>query len=369
MKYRFLTILSALAITACYPDFVDINTSAFASQQESEMTLDVRVSGSMISTKSFAGADEMRVDDMDIFIFASTEKGYLLEWTSKGVNPELSEAIPGSKDKKIWSQAITLPSSGSKRIVVIGNTAGAEYPAVKTTTEDPEGATAYNAFAEGLKFSLNQMPTAPLFMMGQTDIASSVGTNPFVTLARQFAKVDIKAAGLELKSVQMTKTSTECWPLVKDFEKKPATMGQLPAINVSGSEVKDQIYLLYTPGTQSETTDNRAAFKISGTASGQAFEDVVYCPNPVMADYNYVMTLSQAGGKLFADFTPDWSSGTLTVQGVKLINGQMTFPYLSEKYYGYELTWTTEMTGPIVLTKTGDESWYNVFVHLSAYAA
>ena len=362
MKYRFLTILSALAITACYPDYVDINTSAIASQQESEMTLDVRVSGSMISTKSFAGADEMEVDDMDIFIFASTENGYLLEWTSKDVTPDLSEAIPGSKDKKIWSQAITLPSSGSKRIVVIGNTTGAEYPAVKTTTEDPEGATEYNAFADGLKFSLNQMPTAPLFMMGQTDIASSVGTNPFVTLARQFAKVDIKAAGLELKSVQMTKTSTECWPLVKDFEKKPATMGQLPAISVSGSEVKDQIYLLYTPGTQSETTDNRAAFKISGTASGQAFEDVVYCPNPVMADYNYVMTLSQSGGKLFADFTPDWSSGTLTVQGVKLINGQMTFPYLSEKYYGYELTWTTEMTGPIVLTKNGDESWYNVFV-------
>ena len=102
MKYRFLTILSALAITACYPDFVDINTSAIASQQESEMTLDVRVSGSMISTKSFAGADEMRVDDMDIFIFASTEKGYLLEWTSKDVTPDLSEAIPGSKDKKIW---------------------------------------------------------------------------------------------------------------------------------------------------------------------------------------------------------------------------------------------------------------------------
>ena len=160
MKYRFLTILSALAITACYPDFVDINTSAIASQQESEMTLDVRVSGSMISTKSFAGVDEMRVDDIDIFIFASTEKGYLLEWTSKGVNPELSEAIPGSKDKKIWSQAITLPSSGSKRIVVIGNTAGAEYPAVKTTTEDPEGATEYNAFAEGLKLSINAMPKA-----------------------------------------------------------------------------------------------------------------------------------------------------------------------------------------------------------------
>lgn len=362
MKSRFLTILTALAFTACYPDYVDINTSAIASQQESMMTLDVRVSGSMISTKSYAGADEMKVDDMDIFIFASTEKGYLLEWTGKGLNPDLSEDIAGSRDKKIWSQDITLPTSGSKRIVVIGNTAGAEYPALKTTTEAPDGATDYNTFAEGLKLSINSMPSLPLFMMGQTDIASSVGTKPFVTLARQFAKVDIKASGLDLKSVQMMNTATECWPLVKDFDKKPATMGQIPAVQVSGSEVKDKIYLLYTPGIQSETADSRAAFKISGTASGQAFEDIVYCPNPVMADYNYVMTLYYSGGKLSADFTPDWSSGTLTVQGVKLLNGQMTFPYLSDKFYGYELTWTTEMTGPIVLTKNGEESWYNVFV-------
>lgn len=362
MKHRLLTILSTLALASCTPDYVDINTSAIASQQESQMTLDIRVSGSMISTKSYAGADEMKVEDMDIFIFASTEKGYLLEMVEKGVTPDLSEEVPGSKDKKIWSQVITLPTSGSKRIVVIGNKTGAEYPVLKTTSESIDGATDYNTFAEGLKLNISQMPAAPLFMMGQTDIASSVGTSPFVTLGRQFAKVDIEATGLELTSVQMTNTATECWPLVRDFEKKPAAMGTLPAVKVSGNKVNDKIYLLYTPGIQSESSDTRAAFKISGTASGEAFEDIVYCPNPVMADYNYVMNLSYSGGKLFADFTPDWSSGTLTVQGVKLMNGMLTFPYLSDRFYGYELTWTTEMTGPIVLTKNGEENWYNVFI-------
>lgn len=326
------------------------------------MTVDIRVSGNMISTKSYASAEEMSVNDMDIFIFASTDKGYLLEWVGKDVTPNQPEAIPGLKDQKIWSETITLPTSGSKRIVAIANTTGVTYPEVKTTAEAPDSPTNYNAFAEGLKLSINAMPSAPLFMMGQTDIASSVGTNPFVTLARQFAKVDIVANGLNLSSVQMTQTSTECWPLVKDFAKKPAAMGQLPAVQVSGSEVKDKIYLLYTPGVQSETSDTRAGFKIAGTANGKAFEDVVYCPNPIHADYNYVMNLSLSGSKLAAEFTPDWSSGTLTVQGVKLINGTMTFPYLSDKFYGYELNWTTEMTGPIVLTKAGEESWYNVFV-------
>ena len=298
---------------------------------------------------------------MDIFIFASTEKGYLLEWVGKDVTPGQPEAIPGTQDKKIWSETITLPSSGSKRIVAIANTTGVTYPDVKTTAESADAPTEYNAFAEGLKLSINAMPKAPLFMMGQTDIASSVGTNPFVTLARQFAKVDIKTNGLDLSSVQLTQTPTECWPLVKNFEKKAATMGQLPAVAVSGTEVNDKIYLLYTPGTQTETVDNRVGFKITGTANGQTVEDVVYCPNPIHADYNYVMTVSASGSKLAADFTPDWSSGTLTVQGVKLINGMMTFPYLSDRFYGYELTWTTEMSGNINLTKNGEESWYNVF--------
>ena len=135
MKYRIFTILSVLALVSCTPDYVDINTSAIASQQESQMTLDVRVSGSMISTKSYVGADEMKVEDMDVFIFASTEKGHVLEWVSKGLTPDLSEEVPGSKDKKIWSQVITLPTSGSKRIVVIGNKAGAEYPPLKTISE------------------------------------------------------------------------------------------------------------------------------------------------------------------------------------------------------------------------------------------
>lgn len=275
---------------------------------------------------------------MDIFIFASTDKGYLLEWVGKDVTPGQPEAIPGTKDQKIWSETITLPSSGSKRIVAIANTAGVTYPEVKTTAESADAPTEYNAFAEGLKLSINAMPKAPLFMMGQTDIASSVGTNPFVTLARQFAKVDIKTKGLDLSSVQLVQTPTECWPLVKNFEKKAATMGELPVTAVSGTEVNDKIYVLYTPGTQTETTDNRVGFKIKGTVNGQTIEDVVYCPNPIHADYNYVMTVAVSGSKLGADFTPDWSSGTLTVQGVKLLNGMMTFPYLSDKFYGYELT-------------------------------
>ena len=96
------------------------------------MTVDIRVSGNMISTKSYASAEEMSVSDMDIFIFASTDKGYLLEWVGKDVTPGQPEAIPGTKDQKIWSETITLPSSGSKRIVAIANTAGVTYPEVKT---------------------------------------------------------------------------------------------------------------------------------------------------------------------------------------------------------------------------------------------
>ena len=79
------------------------------------MTVDIRVSGNMISTKSYASAEEMSVNDMDIFIFASTDKGYLLEWVGKDVTPNQPEAIPGLKDQKIWSETITLPTSGSKR--------------------------------------------------------------------------------------------------------------------------------------------------------------------------------------------------------------------------------------------------------------
>lgn len=369
MKTRYILanglIACALSLTSCYFDTKDIDTSAIAAEQNSTMEVDIRVNGRMVSSSTDATADEMAVSLFDVFVFRVSSEGNYLEYASTNNMPDFDDAVGGSPDRHIASLKITLPSSGPKRVLVIANAQDnkLEYPAITTYDnsfeDDHRDVTTYASFTSGIHFNFTKgkTPVAPFLMTGQTLVASSTNAKLFVTLGREAARMDVSSGdpGIVINKISFSNAPRECWPFVNNFATQRPAFVDYPQISGSSATA----YFLYTPSTESKTDDFRLSVSVQGSWNGEAFDHTFYCPSPLYANYRYDFRIKEVEGALSAVCTPDWSSGSFTVSGVRLRNNTFTFPFNADRNWGYELNWNTNLTGDVEISRNGDESWYS----------
>ena len=91
MKKRIISLLCGLLATACSPDLHDENSVLENNRQQAEMSVEVQVSGTMISTRSAASAEERAVTSYDIYIFDVTTNA--LQYYTHGIVPADPEKI------------------------------------------------------------------------------------------------------------------------------------------------------------------------------------------------------------------------------------------------------------------------------------
>lgn len=364
-RFRYiLAAIAAFAVTSCYWDNVDIDTSAETSAKESTMDIEIRVAGQMIGSAVAPTAEEMQVNLYDLFIFKLSADGNFLEEAMTGEMPDFDEAVPGSLDRAIARLTVTVPSSGPKRIIAIANAMSAkvEYPDLTTIdnsmTDDLSDVTTYESFTEGLSFNFTKgkTPVAPFLMTGETLIANSSDASLNVLMDRRVARMDVVGGeGVSITKVNFLNAPRQCWPYVNNFTKKEPLFVDYP-------DCGNSAYFLFTPSTESKTADYRIGVNVRGTEAGASFEKTFYCPAPMYGGYHFTLTIKNEDGSLVASCFPDWSSGTFTVSGARLRNNKFTFPWRAEKNWGYELNWSTNLTGDVDVTKNGDESWYTAAV-------
>ena len=141
MKKRIISLLCGLLATACSPDLHDENSVLENNRQQAEMSVEVQVSGTMISTRSAASAEERAVTSYDIYIFDVTTNA--LQYYKQGIVPAEPEKIAGTQNYRIGSEQIVLPTSGQKHVFVLGNAGGSvTLPTLVTLDEATESAPA-----------------------------------------------------------------------------------------------------------------------------------------------------------------------------------------------------------------------------------
>lgn len=309
MKRIYSVIASGVLVLAgCSVDLKDINTSAALAETESEMTVEVRVGGDLISTRSDATAAEKEVEDFDILVFNVTSDGNFLEYADFGLKPQGSETVRGGKDVSIWQDRLVLPTSGTKRVIVVGNGSKAVYPDMEI------GKTTYDEFRSGFWFKAidGELNATSLVMTGESLVASASGSHVFVRLARQYNKFDIvnEADGLEVSYVQVVSAPAMAYPFVNDFGVIEPEFMEYPRVaptsGAAADLVKDELYILYTPGGKIEEYDVKVL--VNGTFNGAAYRNTFVCRSPMYCDYNTTMTLSVENGSVTASYTPDYDS-------------------------------------------------------------
>ena len=370
MKNISLCLLLIALITSCNIDYMDINTNSVNSENNSELNLNVFVSGNMISSKSQTNDKENTVKSLDLFVFAVTSDGVLLEYQDRNVIPNKSELQSSTNDICIYSSKIELPTSGTKYVVVVGNSQNVQYPQLKclSETDKSEEATSYEQFQQGLSFSLNDLlvPQEPFMMLGKTIVSNAQQMTVPVRLARQFAKLEIvnhssSLSEFVIQGIQIIHTPNIVKPLLNDFSKFIPEFVDMEIVDVTSSTNIDPFYLLFSPGSN-DKSDYRTKIKISGLLNGVPYDSIFNWNSPIYPDYNYIMSLSVDNNMVYSKFTPDWSEGSFSVSGMQLQNNKLIFSWIAEKNWGYELSWTTDMSGKISVEKLGSEDWYSVAV-------
>ena len=137
MKKRTISLLCGLLAIACSPELHDENSVLENNRQQTEMSVEVQVSGTMVSTRSTASADERTVTSYDIYIFDVTTNA--LQYYRQGIVPMEPEKIAGTHNYRIGNEQIVLPTSGQKHVFVLGNAGGSvTLPALVTLDEAPK---------------------------------------------------------------------------------------------------------------------------------------------------------------------------------------------------------------------------------------
>lgn len=186
MKKRTISLLCGLLATACSPELHDENSVLENNRQQAEMSVEVQVSGTMISTRSAASAEERAVTSYDIYIFDVTTNA--LQYCKQGIVPAEPEKIAGTHNYRIGSEQIVLPTSGQKHVFVLGNAGGSvTLPTLVTLDEATESApaTALDDFRSSVVVTPAgpKAPAAPFVMAGTTFIASAANAHVPVCLA------------------------------------------------------------------------------------------------------------------------------------------------------------------------------------------
>lgn len=375
MKRHFLALIPVLALaSSCYFDYHDVDGKEQSASAPSTIQLDVRMSGQMTCDSKPADDTESAVMSYDIFVFTVSSSGNFLEYAQTDCMPSLDGEVPGTKDMLIGSHTISLPSSGSKRVLVVANAFQNKmsYPSITTLensmTEDRSDVSTYEQFADALSFNFTKgkTPVSPFLMMGETKLASSVDARLHVKLSRQCTKVEVLNAipsSLQISSLKFINAPRECWPLKKDYAVHAPQMVEYPEVTVkdNATPVKGE-YFLFTPGTLSKTDDLRVGIVVKGTLDGVPYNETFHISNPMHANYKYTLKFTREEGEVAMGITPDWSVGSFSISGANLRDGKLLFPFTADKNWGYELPWSTNLSGDVQVTVTEPASWFRVSV-------
>ena len=135
MKKRTISFLCGLLVAACSPELYDENSVLENNRQQAEMSVEVQVSGTMVSTRTVASDDERAVTSYDIYIFDVTANA--LQYYKQGIVPMEPEKIAGTHNYRIGNEQIVLPTSGQKHVFVLGN-AGSSVTLPPLVTQRPK---------------------------------------------------------------------------------------------------------------------------------------------------------------------------------------------------------------------------------------
>jgi uncharacterized protein (TIGR02145 family) len=371
--YLSLIILSFI-MAGCEVDYKDFNTAGKITTDTTaiKMNLDLFVSGSWISNQAVNASDEeMKVDKYDLFIFSVSSDGNYLEYKETDIVPDIFEKVASSNNIKVGHKEIVLQTGGSKRVVAVANGNNKiSYPTLRSISEseipDLSDVTVYEDFMAACCVNAINLQTGPFVLFGNSLVSDANETNALVVMSNQYTKVNIKKSiEISLSSVQLLNVPVKAYPLINNYDKLKPEFVDYSIIQVdngmSENVVSDKLYVLFTPGTNVEK-DYRVAVLVKGKINGVDFQETFYCPNPMYPGYFYTMNLFSSDGVVKATFTPNWQEGSFSITGVQLKNNQLIFPFTSDKYWGYEISWVTDISGEIVVKKDGNEPWYTVAI-------
>ena len=365
MKKRIISLLCGLLATACSPDLHDENSVLENNRQQAEMSVEVQVSGTMISTRSAASAEERAVTSYDIYIFDVTTNA--LQYYKQGIVPAEPEKIAGTQNYRIGSEQIVLSTSGQKHVFVLGNAGGSvTLPTLVTLDEATESApaTALDDFRSSVVVTPAgpKAPAAPFVMAGTTFIASAANAHVPVCLARTVAKISLRnplPGEIVLSDVSVSGASASVYPFVKTISVDLPTADYTAAADLAAGEEAGAFYLL-------PAAANQTAVTVKGTLSGSDFVCKTTLASTLYADYDYKLTLRNRGGEVTAVLSPDFS-GAAEVDAIQITGewlsdkNTVTLPFTPEPNYGFTIGYILNIDGAAEIG-TISEDWYDAVI-------
>lgn len=365
MKKRTISLLCGLLATACSPDLHDVNSVLENNRQQAEMSVEVQVSGTMISTRSAASAEERTVTSYDIYVFDVTTDA--LQYYKQGIVPAEPEKIAGTSDYRIGSEQIVLPTSGQKHVFVLGNAGGSvTLPALVTLDEATESApaTALDDFRNGVVVTpaVSKAPAAPFVMAGTTFIASAANARVPVCLARTVAKISLRntlPGEIVLSDVSVSGASASVYPFVKTISVDLPTADYTAVAELAAGEEAGAFYLLPAAAGQTAVT-------VKGTLSGNDFVCQTTLASTLYADYDYKLTLRNRGGEVTAVLSPDFS-GAAEVDAIQITGewlsdkNTVTLPFTPEPNYGFTIGYILNVDGAAEIGPISEE-WFDAVI-------
>ena len=360
MKTRIIGLVLAFALAACSTDLKDENTTVQNQQSEANITIDLRVSGTMVSARSDASANELAVNNYDLYIF-DVSTG-LLQHFEQGITPALNETLTGSKDLRIGKHEITLPTTGAKEIFAIANPSSALYlPTLTIDDGTGEAGTSIDDFRQLVSISLVEgaMPATPLLMTGATSISTSNDITAPVTLHRTVAKLDVcnmATSAITLTSLTLKKVASTYAPFAEEQQLKTVDYAAITEFASGENAIDDKIYLLPTP-------TNTMIVDLKGTVNGKDFAEEIIVGSQFYADYDYKLLTTVRGGKVAISVAPDFSG--IEVKPIELsgdwLSGtaEVTLPFTAEPYYGFTVDYILNIDGTATLKRSGSEDWFS----------
>ena len=365
MKKRTISFLCGLLVAACSPELYDENSVLENNRQQAEMSVEVQVSGTMVSTRTVASDDERAVTSYDIYIFDVTANA--LQYYKQGIVPIEPEKIAGTHNYRIGNEQIVLPTSGQKHVFVLGNAGSSvTLPPLVTLDEATEStpATALDDFRNGVVVPPQgaKTPAAPFVMAGTTFIASAGNAHVPVCLARTVTKISLRnmhPGQIVLSDVSVSGASASVYPFVKTISVDLPTVDYPAAADLIPGEEAGAFYLL-------PATANQTAVTVKGTLSGTDFTCKTTLASTLYADYDYKLTLRNRDGEVTAVLSPDFSGATevdaIQITGEWLSDkNTVTLPFTPEPNYGFTIGYILNVDGSAEVEK-GSEDWYDAVI-------
>lgn len=365
MKKRSISLLYGFLAVACSPELHDENSVLENNRQQTEMNVEIQVSGTMISTRSIASSVEMTVENYDLYVFDVTDDA--LQYYEQGITPTEAEPIAGSYNYRIGTQRIQLSTSGQKHVFVLANTGNrVSFPTLVTLDEATENspATTLDDFRNHVVVTSTdpQAQKAPFVMSGTTFIASAANAHVPVCLARTVAKISLRNMHPEqitLSDISVSGASANTYPFISNIPVDLPTVDYTSIVDPASGEETGAFYLLPAVANQTSVT-------IKGTLSGSNFVCKATLSSNLYADYDYKLTLSDRNGEVTTVLSPDFSGATdkedIEITGEWLSDkNTVTLPFTPEPNYGFTIDYILNVDGSAEIEKD-QEDWYDATI-------